>query len=264
MSRLRDRWTLVTGASAGIGEACARKFAERGARLVLWARRSRRLERLAEELFEAHGTEVEVAPVDVRDRRAVGDSAVDLVARGRVPDVLVNNAGLAAGLAPLQEGKPIDWDRMIDTNVKGLLNVSRAFLPHMIERGTGHVVNIGSTAGHQVYPGGNVYNATKYAVRALTEGMNLDVAGTSIRVSSVDPGFVKTEFSVVRFHGDEERAEAVYEGFQPLRAEDVADAVCYVAGAPPHVNVVDLVIVPTAQRNVYVVDREPDAPSGGS
>jgi len=148
---------------------------------------------------------------------------------------------------------------MIDTNVKGLLNVSRAFLPHMIARGRGHVINLGSTAGHTVYPMGNVYNATKFGVRALTEGMNLDVAGTPIRVSAVDPGYVETEFSEVRFHGDRDKAKAVYEGFTPLSADDVADVIAYVVNLPEHVNILDVIVVPTAQRNIYVVDRQPNS-----
>ena len=158
----------------------------------------------------------------------------------------------------IHEGDPDDWDRMIDTNLKGLLNVTRAVLPHMVARRRGHVVNIGSTAGHMTYPMGNVYNATKFGVRALTEGMNLDLAGTPIRVSAVDPGYVETEFSEVRFHGDKERAQGVYRGFRPLTGDDVADAIAYVVNLPEHVNIPDLVIVPTAQRNVYVVDREQD------
>jgi len=170
--------------------------------------------------------------------------------------VLVNNAGLASGLSPVQDGSFDDWDRMIDTNVKGLLNVTRAVLPHMIRLGRGHVVNIGSTAGRWVYPNGNVYNATKFAVRALTEAINIDVVGTPIRVSSIDPGMVETEFSIVRFAGDEDRARKVYEGFQPLRAEDIADAVHYVTSAPPHVNVLEMLVLPTAQRNVYVLHRD--------
>jgi len=252
---LEGRTALITGASAGIGAACARRLAGAGADLALWARRKDRLEALASELGAEHGVEVVVDRVDVRDREWVEGAARRLLAE-RVPHLLVNNAGLAAGLDPIQEGDPDDWDRMIDTNVRGLLHVTRAVLPAMLERDRGHVINIGSTAGHQVYPKGNVYNATKHAVRALTEGTNLDVAGSGVRVSSVDPGFVETEFSRVRFHGDEERAERVYEGFRPLDPEDVADAVHYVATRPAHVNVFDLVLVPTAQRNVYVVDRE--------
>jgi serine 3-dehydrogenase len=256
MNRIRDKLILITGASAGIGEACARRCAAEGANLVLWARREDRLADLADELRRDAALEIRVAGVDVRDREAVEVEAAEMKEVSLVPDVLVNNAGLASGLAPLQEGDPEDWDRMIDTNVKGLLHVSRAFLPQMIELGRGHVVNIGSTAGHQVYPQGNVYNATKFAVRALTEGMNLDVAGTPIRISSVDPGFVHTEFSLVRFGGDREQADAIYQGFQPLLAEDVADAIHYVINAPEHVNVFDLMLLPTAQRNIYVVDRE--------
>jgi NADP-dependent 3-hydroxy acid dehydrogenase YdfG len=174
-----------------------------------------------------------------------------------VPHILINNAGLAAGLELVHEGDPDDWDRMIDTNVKGLLWVTRAILPHMIQRGRGHIVNIGSTAGHLTYPRGNVYAATKFAVRALTEGINLDVAGTPIRVSSIDPGYVESEFSLVRFEGDEERARKVYDGFRPLSPDDVAEAVAWVLARPAHINVLDLVMMPTAQRNVYVVDRSP-------
>jgi NADP-dependent 3-hydroxy acid dehydrogenase YdfG len=256
MNRIRGRLILITGASAGIGEACARRCAAEGANLVLWARRKERLVALAEELREDAALEIRIAGVDVRDREAVEVEAAEMKEAALVPDVLINNAGLASGFATLQEGDPDDWDRMIDTNVKGLLHVSRSFLPQMIELGRGHIVNIGSTAGHQVYPRGNVYNATKFAVRALTEGMNLDVAGTPIRVSSVDPGFVHTEFSLVRFGGDREQADSIYRGFQPLLAEDVADAIHYVINAPEHVNVFDLMLLPTAQRNIYVVDRE--------
>jgi 3-hydroxy acid dehydrogenase / malonic semialdehyde reductase len=255
--RIAGKLVLVTGASSGIGEACARRFAAEGARLALWARRRDRLERLVAELPQAGTGPHLLAGVDVRDRAAVNRAAAELSAAGHVPDVLINNAGLASGLAKLQEGDPDDWDRMIDTNVKGLLNVTRAILPHMVARRRGHIVNLGSTAGHMTYPMGNVYNASKFAVRALTEGMNLDVAGTPIRVSAVDPGFVETEFSEVRFHGAKERAKAVYQGFTPLSANDVADAIAYVVNLPEHVNILDLVIVPTAQRNVYVVDREP-------
>jgi len=256
MKELQGRWILVTGASAGIGEACSHRFAESGANLVLWARRVDRLEALATELRDRYGTGIESRQVDVRDRDLVIREAAALVESGRVPDVLLNNAGLASGFDPIHEGDYADWDRMIDTNVKGLLNVTRELLPHMMARGTGHVVNIGSTAGHQVYPKGNVYNASKFAVKALTEGINLDVAGTKVRVSSVDPGFVRTEFSNVRFHGDDERAEGVYQGFDPLTAEDVADCVYFVVTRPPHVNVFDMVLLPTAQRNVYVLDRD--------
>ncbi|HVH67090.1 MAG TPA: SDR family NAD(P)-dependent oxidoreductase [Gemmatimonadales bacterium] len=256
MNRIKGKLILVTGASSGIGEACARRFAAEGANLVLWARRHDRLERVSGALRERHGVRVRIRQVDVRDRAAVERAAAELVAAGEVPDVLVNNAGLASGLAKIQEGDPDDWDRMIDTNLKGLLYVTRAILPQMIARGRGHVINLGSTAGHQTYPMGNAYNATKFGVRALTEGMNLDVTGTPLRVSAIDPGFVETEFSEVRFHGDKDRARAVYHGFRPLTADDVADAIAYVVNLPEHVNILDLVIMPTAQRNIYVVDRK--------
>src|SRR5207245_11619777 len=175
-----------------------------------------------------------LAQVDVRDRAAVNGATAELVAADQVPDVLLNNAGLASGLAKIHEGDRDDWDRMIDTNLKGLLNVTRAILPHMVARRRGHVVNIGSTAGHMTYPMGNVYNATKFGVRALTEGMNLDLAGTPIRVSGVDPGFVATEFSDVRFHGDTERAKAVYQGVEPVTADDVAATIAYAVALPEH------------------------------
>ena len=255
MNRIEGKLALVTGASSGIGEACARRFAAEGADVVLWARREDRLAALAEELTREHGVAVHTDRVDVRDRDDVRRAVTAILETAGPPHILVNNAGLASGFDPVQSGDFEDWDRMIDTNVKGLLNVTRLLLPAMIEAGRGHVINIGSTAGHQVYPKGNVYNASKYAVTALTEGINLDLAGTPLRASSVDPGFVETEFSEVRFHGDTERAAGVYKGFQPLSADDIADAVAYVANLPPHANILRMVIMPTAQRNVYVVDR---------
>jgi serine 3-dehydrogenase len=256
MRRIQGRLALVTGASSGIGRSCARRFAQDGAHLVLWARRLPRLEELAGELRAAHGVQVHTAAVDVRDRAAVNAAAAALLRDVGVPDILLNNAGLAAGLAKLQDGDPDDWDRMIDTNVKGLLYVTRAILPAMVQRGTGHVVNIGSTAGHQVYPAGAVYNASKFGEKAITEGMNLDVAGTRIRVSSVDPGHVRTEFATVRFHGDEQKAEQVYEGFRPLSPDDVADVVDYIVNLPEHVNILDAIVLPTAQRSVHLIHRE--------
>jgi len=256
MSRISGKTILITGASAGIGAACARRFAAEGAHLVLWARRRDRLDTLAAALAQAHGVTVRVDQVDVRDRGSVRRAAEALLAAAPAPDVLVNNAGLASGLSLVQEGDLEDWDRMIDTNVKGLLFVTRAVLPAMIARGRGHVVNIGSTAGHQVYQKGNVYNATKFAVKALTEGINLDVAGTPIRVSSVDPGFVETEFSLVRFHGDATRAQSTYQGFRALSGDDVADTISYVINLPEHVNILDVIVVPAAQRSVHLVDRK--------
>jgi hypothetical protein len=252
MNRIRGKLALVTGATAGIGEACARALASHGANLFLVARREERLARLKSEIEAEHGVAVRTRVLDVRDRDGVFALGRDLEAEGTVPDILINNAGMARGLDKIQEGRPEDWDEMIDTNVKGLLNVTRAILPLMVRRNRGHVVNLGSIAGHMVYPGGGVYNATKFAVRALNQAMNVDLAGTAIRVSSIDPGAVETEFSLVRFRGDEARAAAVYRGFQPLTPEDIADAVCYVVNAPEHVNIQQLVIMPTAQRNPYV------------
>ncbi len=256
MTRIAGRLALITGASSGIGLACARRFAAEGANLVLWARRQDRLKTIASELG-AGGVTVRTASVDIRDRAAVMRAAEVLVKDGAIPDILLNNAGLAAGMAKIQEGNPEDWDLMIDTNVRGLLSVTRAFLPHMVARGRGHVVNIGSSAGHQVYAMGNVYNATKFAVRALNEAINVDLAGTPLRCSSVDPGYVKTEFAKVRFHGDEARAKKTYEGFAPLAAEDVADLVAYIVNLPEHVNILEARIFPTAQRNQYVIHRDP-------
>lgn len=256
MTDLTGAHVLITGASSGIGAACARRFASAGADLTLWARRTDRLDRLADELRAEYDCTVRTAAVDVRDRKAVFRAAASLIDEHGAPHVLINNAGLAAGFDFFHESDPDDWDRMIDTNVKGVLNVTRAIMPAMIEQQRGHIINIGSTAGHLTYPRGNVYAATKYAVRALTEGLNLDVAGTPVRISSVDPGFVETEFSVVRFRGDADRAARVYQGFRPLSPADVADTVHWVASVPPHMNVLHVVVVPTAQRNVYVVDRQ--------
>jgi len=256
MNRLQDKLVLITGASSGFGEACARGFATAGAGLILWARRIDRLENLKAELEGEHRVAVRIDPVDVRDRESVMRLGKELAASGAVPDILVNNAGLASGLSTVYEGDFEDWDRMIDTNVKGLLNVTRAVLPGMVERNSGHVVNIGSIAGRVAYPKGNVYNASKFAVRALNDAMNIDLVDTKIRVSTVDPGAANTEFSVVRFHGDEERAKTVYDGFTPLSASDIADAVLYIVNAPEHVNITDLVIMPTAQRNPYLLRRE--------
>jgi 3-hydroxy acid dehydrogenase/malonic semialdehyde reductase len=255
-NRLEKKNVVITGASAGFGEACARAFAAHGCALELWARRRDRLARLQGELEDRHRVSVSVRAVDVRDRETVRAAAQALRAAGWIPDVLVNNAGLASGFDPIHEGKYEDWDAMIDTNLKGLLNVTRELLPMMVERDAGHVINIGSVAGYVAYPKGNVYNATKFAVRGLTEAIAVDLHGTNVRVSSVDPGAADTEFSVVRFHGDEPRAKKVYDGFQPLTAEDVADAVVYVANVPAHVNIAKLVLLPTAQRNPYLIHRK--------
>ncbi|MGH7462064.1 MAG: SDR family NAD(P)-dependent oxidoreductase [Longimicrobiales bacterium] len=255
MSRISGKTVLITGASSGIGEACARRLGSEGANLILWARREERLRELAAELHSTFDVEVATAIVDVRDRARVGEEGSWLAATDNIPHVLINNAGLARGFAKFHEADPEDWDEMIDTNIKGVLNVSREIMPQMIQLGRGHVVNLGSTAGHMTYPNGNVYAATKFAIRGLSEGMNIDLSGTPLKVTSVDPGFVETEFSTVRFGGDAQRAKQVYRGFQPLGPDDIADTISYVVNLPDHVNITDLVIVPTAQRNVYVVDR---------
>lgn len=255
MNRIRGMLAFITGASAGIGLAVARRFASEGANLALWARREDRLEAIAQELERDHGVRVSCDGVDVRDRAAVNEAAARMLAVVGTPDILLNNAGLAAGYSKTQDGNPDDWDRMIDTNVKGLLYVTRAILPAMVARDTGHVVNLGSLAGLQVYPMGNVYNASKFAVRALTEAINLDVLGTRIRVSGIEPGHVRSEFAEVRFAGDTQRAEKVYEGFTPLTPDDVADVIAYVVNAPENVNILDVVMVSTAQRSVNHVHR---------
>jgi 3-hydroxy acid dehydrogenase / malonic semialdehyde reductase len=244
---------LITGASAGIGAACARAFAEAGARLVLAARRFERIAELAAELRSAYGTDTHLLELDVRDAGVVSRVLEDLPAEWSAIDVLVNNAGLSRGLDKLHEAHLFDWEEMIDTNVKGLLYVTRAVLPGMVQRGRGHVVNIGSISGEEVYVGGSVYCATKAAVRTITTGLRLDLFGTPVRVTVVEPGAVETEFSAVRFRGDEERAGDVYEGYQPLTAEDVADAVLWAATRPPHVNVDQIYMKCTAQARAGMV-----------
>ena len=256
MNRIAGKRVLITGASAGIGEACARAFAERGAHLLLSARRVERAQALAVELAETYGIEARGDALDVTDRKAVFGYIGNLEADGVLPDILVNNAGKARGLDTLHEGDIDDWEDMIDTNLKGLLYMSRAVLPHMVARDSGHVIQIGSIAGRWVYPKGAVYNATKFAVWAINEGMNIDLVGTKIRVSSVDPGLAETEFSQVRFNGDTERAETVYANTTPLTGEDVADAVCYVANTPEHVDIINLVLMPTDQRHAMILHRE--------
>ena len=246
---------LITGASAGIGEATARAFAEAGARLVLTARRRERLEALAAELRAAHGTECLLLPLDVRDGDGVRAAIDGLPAEWAAIDVLVNNAGLARGTEKVQAGDPAEWDEVLQTNVNGVLYVTRAVTPGMVERGRGHVINLGSVAGHEVYPGGAVYCATKHAVGALTKGLRMDLLGTGIRVSSVDPGMVETEFSVVRFRGDQQRADNVYRDMTPLTPADIADTILWIATRPWHVNVDEIIIKPTDQASATQVHR---------
>jgi len=260
MFDLIGKTVLITGASSGFGEALARLCAREGARLVLCARREGRLERLAEDLRESHETEVLLLPLDVTDAVAVRQALGSLPEAFAKVDVLVNNAGLSLGLTPLQEGEPDDWERMLRTNVEGLLRVTRAVVPGMVERGRGDIVNVSSIAGHDVYPGGAVYCASKHAVDAITRGLRMDLVATPLRVHQISPGFAETEFSVVRFKGDKNRADKVYEGMQPLTADDVAESILWMITRPAHIQVGDLVLWPTAQASPTLVHRafEPD------
>lgn len=244
---------LVTGASSGIGRACVEAFLAQGARVIAAARRGERLE----ELRSGHEDVLLPVTMDVRDRADVTAALDALPAEWQQIDVLVNNAGLARGRGPIHTDDPDDWDRMLDTNVRGLLNVSHHVLPRMVERGSGHVINIGSNAGREVYPGGAVYCATKAAVERITRGMRMDVLGSGVRISQVDPGMVETEFSLVRFDGDEGAADAVYDGLTPLSPADVADVVTWIANRPPHVVIADVLVYPLDQAGSGKVARRP-------
>jgi len=252
---LNGRVVFITGASSGIGAACARAFAGAGARLLLAARRVERLHTAQPDLRRRGAGDVRCLELDVRDAQAVAAAVEELPEAWQAVEVLVNNAGLSRGLGPLHEGDLDDWNEMIDTNVKGLLHVDRRVVPLMVRRGRGTVIHIGSIAGRQVYPGGNVYCATKHAVRALTDGLRIDLLGTGVRVCAIDPGMVETEFSLVRFHGDARRAGAVYEGMQALTGDDIADLALFVATRPRHVQVADMLVLPTDQASATQVHR---------
>jgi 3-hydroxy acid dehydrogenase / malonic semialdehyde reductase len=255
MISLQNQIILITGASSGIGTACAKILAGAGAKLILAARRLERLQQLADTLSKDFNTEVHLLQLDVRDRSAVESAISNLPPSWSEIDILINNAGLSRGLEKLHEGNFENWEEMIDTNVKGLLYLSRYVVPGMVNRDRGHVVNLGSIAGHQTYPGGNVYCATKAAVRAISEGLKQDLLGTRVRVTSVDPGMVETEFSEVRFHGDTERASKVYEGVTPLTADDVADVIFFCVTRSPHVNINEVVLMPVDQASATLVNR---------
>lgn len=255
MISLKDRIVLITGASSGIGAACAKLFAEAGAKLILAARRFDRLQELAVQLQQQFKTETHLLELDVRSRTQVESSLRSLPPNWAAIDLLINNAGLSRGLDKLYEGSIEDWEEMIDANVKGLLYVTRTLVPGMVQRGSGHVVNIGSIAGRQAYPGGNVYCASKAAVRAISEGLKQDLLGTPVRVTEIEPGLVETEFSLVRFHGDGDRAHRVYQGLIPLTPEDVADVVLFCATRPAHVNISEVLLVPTDQASAILVHR---------
>lgn len=246
---------FITGASSGIGEACARLFAASGYDLILCARRSDRLEKLKAELLKHHHTQCLLLTLDVRNKAEVKKSISQIPHEWMNIAVLINNAGLASGLSTFFEGDTDDWDKMIDTNIRGLLYVSREIAPLMVTNKSGHIVNIGSIAGKEVYDKGNVYCATKHAVDALNKAMRLELSSYNVRVTGIHPGAVETEFSMVRFHGDLVRAEKVYEGFENLVAADIADAVFWAVSRPAHVNINDIIIMPTAQPMASVIHR---------
>lgn len=247
---------LITGATSGIGKASAEIFAKNGYDLIITGRRKDRLEKISNELKKKFKVKVLALNFDVRQRKEVEKNISSLKKEWKKIDVLLNNAGLASGLSSIQEGNIDDWETMIDTNVKGLLYVTRHIAPLMIKNGKGHIINVASLAGKQTYPKGNVYCATKFAVDALSQSIRIDMLEHGIRVTNIAPGLVETEFSVVRFHGNAERAKQTYSNFQPLTAEDIAEIIYWTASRPTHVNINDVVITPTAQANAYLVHRK--------
>jgi serine 3-dehydrogenase len=256
MNKLKDKTVFITGASSGIGMASAAAFAAEGANLILAARRIERLKELGKELINKYNIKVLSIQLDVRKLNDVKKAVASLEGEWKNIDVLLNNAGLARGFSKIHEGDTIQWDEMIDTNVKGLLYVSRTVIPLMVDRQQGHVINIGSIAGHEAYPNGNVYNASKFAVKGLSKAMRFDLYDKNIRVTSIDPGMVNTEFSEVRFSGDKERAGKVYEGLKPLSAEDIAETILWCVTRPSHVNISEVIIMPTAQASATLVSRK--------
>ena len=251
-----NKTVLITGATSGIGLACAYRFAKEGDNIIITGRRKERLENIRLDISKTYNVQVLTLNFDVRNKDEVFENLGNLPAEWSDIDVLVNNAGLAVGLSTIQDGLTDDWERMIDTNVKGLLYVTRAILPGMVEKKKGHVINIGSIAGKEVYPNGNVYCATKHAVDAITKAIRIDAVHAGIKVTQIAPGAVETEFSVVRFKGDKEKADGVYKGFEPLHPEDIAESVYYVTTLPPHVNINDMLIMPTAQANSVTFHKE--------
>lgn len=252
----QDQKVMITGASAGFGYATALAFAREGARLILLARRKERLEELQLQLKQEFGTETFILCLDVTDHDNVAQELAKLPSSLATPDILINNAGLVRGMGKLWEVTPEEWDAMIDTNVKGILNILHYMLPNMIKANKGHIINVGSTSGHGTYPGGGVYCATKYAVRALTDTLRMELVATPIRVSLISPGMAKTEFSIVRFYGNEQQADKIYEGLEPLTAQDIADAIIFMASRPSHVNIADLIIYPKNQASPTLIHRK--------
>ncbi|MCU0372177.1 MAG: SDR family NAD(P)-dependent oxidoreductase [Ignavibacteria bacterium] len=255
MKDLKNKIVFITGASSGFGKACAEQFAVLGANLLICARRAERIEKIAFELHKNYKIKVFAFQLDVRNQEDVDEMIGGLPTEWKKIEVLVNNAGLSRGLNKIQDGVLLDWEEMIDTNVKGLLYVSRAVIPLMLKNKRGHIINIGSIAGQEVYPAGNVYCASKHAVDALTKGMRIDLNDTPIKVSTVDPGLAETEFSLVRFRGDKERAKNVYKGLKPLTAADVAEIVVFAATRNEHINLAQVLLLPKCQANTTLVKR---------
>ena len=249
-----NKTALITGATSGIGEACAYIFAQNKFNLIITGRRTEKLESLKKKLIQEFSISVETLCFDVRNR----EETVKMLSsvQNKTIDVLINNAGLAVGVSPIDEGSFDDWDRMIDTNVKGLLNVSKTVIPWLKTNGCGHIINIGSIAGKEVYPNGNVYCASKHAVDALSQAMRIDLVKHGIKVTNIAPGMVETEFSIVRLYGDQEKADNVYIGMDPLKPEDIADVIWYAASRPKHVNIADVLILPAQQANAVTVVRK--------
>ncbi len=253
---MENKIVLITGATSGIGEGCARKFAQGGYNLIITGRNTTKLESLQSHLEAAYHVKVLPLAFDVRDREATKQAFELLSDEWKAIDVLVNNAGLARGLDREYEGNMDEWDEMIDTNIKGLLTMTRLVVPSMVQRNHGHVINIGSLAGDAAYPGGNVYCATKSAVKAITDGLRIDLASTKVRVTNIKPGLVETHFSNVRFRGDDAKADNVYRGVKPLTGDDVADVVFYAASAPEHVQIAEVLVLATHQANSFVLHRD--------
>ena len=251
-----NKTVLITGASSGIGEGCARKFASQGARIILNARNVQKLEALALELKEKYNSECYVLPFDVCDRKTVIESLESLPNEWKSIDILINNAGLAVGVDKEHEGSLDEWDVVIDTNVKALLSMTRIVVPGMVERGRGHIINIGSIAGDAAYPGGSVYCATKAAVKALSDGLRIDLVDTPLRVTNIKPGLVQTNFSVVRFRGDQEKADNVYKGIHALTGDDIAEVAYFAASAPEHMQVAEILVMPTNQASGTIVSKK--------
>lgn len=254
-NRLEGKRAIITGATAGIGKATAEIFAQSGCNLIITGRRIERLEKFKDELQSNNSIDVEIAAFDVRDRQACSNFVSNITEQ---IDILVNNAGLAKGVDAVYDADLDDWDQMIDTNIRGLITMTRLIAPKMKEKNSGHIINVSSTAGHESYAGGSVYTATKHAVRAFTESTKKDLHKTKVRVSMVSPGLVETEFSIVRYHGDKDKADDVYEGMEPLVAQDIAEIIHFTANRPEHVNIMDTIVMPVAQSSATMVHRQDD------